>query len=129
MDRKLTVGKLRGLQQISDIHGIFGMCAMDHRDSMRKLINKDKPDQVTADELTEYKCDLAEALGPASTAVLLDPLFGAAQAIGRGVLPGQTGLLVSLEETGYEKGEQGRITELLPDWGAEKVRRMGASAV
>ena len=129
MDQPLTVGKLRGLQQISDSNGIFAMCAMDHRDSMRKLINKDSPDNVSSETLTEYKCELAEALAPVSTAILQDPIFGAAQVISRGVLPGQTGLLVSLEETGYEKGEEGRITTLLPDWSVEKVKRMGASAV
>lgn len=129
MTRKLTLGKLRGLQQISDAHGLFVMCAMDHRGSMQRLINKADPKQVTADVLVDYKRDLTETLGPESTAVLLDPLYGAAQAIASGALPGDTGLLVSLEETGYESDAQGRVTALLPDWSVEKIKRMGASAV
>lgn len=129
MIRKLSLGKLRGLQQISDAHGIFAMCAMDHRGSMQRLINKADPKQVTADVLVECKRDLAETLAPESTAVLLDPIYGAAQAIASGALPGDTGLLVSLEETGYESDAQGRVTTLLPDWSVEKIKRMGASAV
>lgn len=129
MPRQLTLGKLRGLQQISDARGLFAMCAMDHRGSMQRMINKADPDQVGPEALTQYKLDLTEALGPESTAVLLDPIYGAAQAIAGGALPGDTGLLVSLEETGYESDAQGRVTTLLPDWSVEKVKRMGASAV
>jgi len=129
MPTQLTLGKLRGLQQISDVRGIFTMCAMDHRGSMQRLINKADPDQVGPDTLTQYKLDLTETLGPDSTAVLLDPIYGAAQAIAGGALPGDTGLLVSLEETGYESDAQGRVTTLLPDWSVEKIKRMGASAV
>ena len=129
MTKTLSIGKVRGLQQIADAHGIFAMCAMDHRGSMQRMINKAAPDQVTYDVLVEYKRDLTEMLAPVSTAVLLDPIFGAAQAVASGTLRGSTGLLVSLEETGYEKDAQGRITALLPGWSVEKIKRMGASAV
>lgn len=128
MPRQLTIGKLRGLQQISDSAGIFAMCAMDHRGSMQRLIRPSAPDVVDDGTLVAYKRDLTESLAPASTAVLLDPLYGAAQAIASGTLPGDTGLLVSVEETGYERDAQGRVTTLLPGWGVEKVKRMGASA-
>jgi tagatose 1,6-diphosphate aldolase len=46
-----------------------------------------------------------------------------------GVLPGNVGLLVSLEESGYEQTAQDRVTTLLPGWSVEKIKRMGASAV
>lgn len=129
MPRQLTVGKLRGLQQLSDRAGLLAMCAMDHRGSMQRLIDPAAPERVGYETLVEYKLDLTEALAPVSTAVLLDPIYGAAQAIAGGVLPGETGLLVSLEETGYESDAQGRVTTLLPDWGVDQVRKMGASAV
>ncbi|HLF26746.1 MAG TPA: tagatose 1,6-diphosphate aldolase [Anaerolineae bacterium] len=122
MTKQLTIGKLRGLQQLADPDGIFAMCAMDHRGSMQRLINKAAPDQVTYDVLVEYKRDLTETLAPVSTAVLLDPIFGAAQAIASGALPGYTGLLVSLEETGYEQDAQGRVTTLLPNWSVDKIK-------
>ena len=50
------------------------MCAMNHRGSMQRMINKAEPDRVDPDTLTRYKLDLTEALAPVSTAVLLDPL-------------------------------------------------------
>lgn len=129
MPKRLTIGKLRGLQQISDEAGIFAMCAMDHRGSMQRMINEADPEKVAYETLVEYKRDLTEYLAPESTAVLLDPIYGAAQAIASGALLGRVGLLVSLEETGYESDAQGRVTTLLPDWSVEKIKRMGASAV
>ena len=129
MSRRLTLGKLRGLQQISDAHGIFAMCAMDHRESMQRLINPAHPSQVTAEVLAQYKRDLTEALAPEATAVLLDPIYGAAQASTFGALAGGVGLLVSLEETGYEHNAQSRLTTLLEKWSVQKIKNMGASAV
>ena len=128
MTAALTIGKARCLQQMSDAAGILAMCAMDHRGSLQRMIRPDAPDRVTYDELVAYKRDLTKCLAPAATAVLLDPIYGAAQAVAAGVLPGTTALLVSLEQTGYEQEAQGRVTTLLPDWSAEKVRRMGAAA-
>lgn len=129
MTHQLTIGKIRGLQQITDGQGIFAMCAMDHRGSMQRMINKVVPEPVTYELLVEYKRDLTELLAPVSTAVLLDPIYGAAQAIANGALPGSVGLLVSLEETGYGSDAEGRVTTLLPDWSVDKIKRMGASAV
>lgn len=125
----LTIGKVRGLQQLADTSGIFAMCAMDHRGSMQQMLNPQAPERVGYQALTEVKQDLAEMLSPVSTAVLLDPIYGAPQAIASGVLRGGTGLLVSLEETGYEREAEGRVTRLLDGWSVEKIKRMGASAV
>jgi tagatose 1,6-diphosphate aldolase len=126
--RSLTLGKLRGLQQIADGRGIFAMCAMDHRGSMRRMINPDDPGAVGYETLVAYKRELCAALAPVSSAVLLDPLYGAAQVIASGALPRDVGLLVSLEASGYQGEKVARLTQLLPDWGAAKAKRMGASA-
>ena len=125
-----TIGKIRGLQEIATPSGIFIICAMDHRGSLKAMIEKEQPDDdVDYHELVEYKLDLCEALAPHSSAVLLDPNYGASQCISSGFLPGHTGLLVSIEATGYESSTQGRITTLLKNWSVGKIRRMGASAV
>ncbi len=55
MQKRLAVGKVRGLQQIADQKGIFAMCPMDHRGSMQLLIDKAEPEKVTNETLTEYK--------------------------------------------------------------------------
>lgn len=125
----LTIGKLRGLQQIANDNGVFTMCAMDHRDSMKRMINPEHPDAVSYETLVAYKQELCSSLAPVSSAVLLDPLYGAAQVIASGTLPRDAGLLVSIEATGYAGETIARQTERLPHWSVEKIKRMGASAV
>jgi tagatose 1,6-diphosphate aldolase len=128
MDR-LSPGKLRGLQQIADKNGILTVCALDHRGSLQKALNKENPDAVSYEDMVQFKLDLCRIVSPLASAVLLDPIYGAAQAIEAGALSGQTGLLVSTEMTGYSGGSTARITTLLPGWGVKKIKKMGASAV
>ena len=125
---KLRIGKIRGLQQIANSAGIFVMCAMDHRGSLHRMIDKENPKAVSYQEMVEHKQELCAALAPHSSAVLLDPNLGAAQCIASGDLPGDVGLLVSMEATGYGGGAEGRVTKLLDGWDAEKIKRMGGSA-
>ncbi len=125
----LSTGKIRGLQQITGQDGIFTMCAMDHRGSLRRMIDEEHPEDVDYAQMVERKLELCSSLAKYASAVLLDPVFGAAQCISHGVLPDSTGLLVSLEATGYGGGGEHRVTRLLDGWSVEKVKRMGASAV
>jgi len=124
--KKLTIGKLRGLQQLATPDGIFTMCAMDHRGSLQHIMGEGT--ELDYGEMVERKLELCFNLAPHASAVLLDPVFGAAQCIGRGALPKSTGLMVSIEASGYGGASQQRLTELLEDWGVAKVKRMGASA-
>jgi tagatose 1,6-diphosphate aldolase len=127
--KSLSIGKIRGLQQIANSDGIFTICAMDHRGSLRHMINEENPAQVSYEEMVEHKLELCSSLAKHASAVLLDPIFGAAQCIGHGVLPKNTGLLVSIEATGYSGEKERRLTNLLDSWSVEKIKRMGASAV
>jgi tagatose-1,6-bisphosphate aldolase len=97
----LSLGKLRGLTEIADPSGFFTICAMDHRESMRSMLQEKDPDVVSYEEMVEHKMELCRTLSPHVSAVLLDPNFGAAQAIAGGALSGNRGLLVSIEATGY----------------------------
>src|SRR6266576_2724768 len=63
-----------------------------------------------------------------SVGKLRGPEFGVGSAINRFALPGRTGLLVSMETSGYEKKGNWRLTTLLDGWSVEKVKRLGASA-
>ncbi len=125
----LSIGKIRGLQQISTANGVFVICAIDHRGSLKAMIEKEQDEAVDYQELVEHKLELCAAVAPYSSAILLDPNYGAAQCIAGGVLLGHTGLLVSVESTGYQNDPRGRITTLLDGWGVEKIKRMGSSAV
>ncbi len=127
--KRLGIGKIRGLQQIANPDGIFTMCAMDHRGSLRSMIDEESPGEVNYEEMVERKLELCSSLAKYASAVLLDPIFGAAQCISHGVLPNNTGLLVSIEASGYSGDKEHRLTRLLDEWGVDKIKRMGASAV
>ncbi|MEA2085696.1 MAG: tagatose 1,6-diphosphate aldolase [Chloroflexota bacterium] len=126
---RLSTGKIRGLEQIASSDGIFTICAMDHRGSLRRMLDEQHPEEVNYEEMVKHKLELCSSLAEHASAVLLDPIFGAAQCISRRVLPPGTGLLVSIEATGYGGSREGRLTGLLDGWSVEKIKRMGASAV
>ena len=126
--KRLSIGKIRGLQQIANPDGIFTICAMDHRGSLRSMIDEENPEEVNYEEMVERKLELCSSLAEHASAVLLDPIFGAAQCVGHGVLPNSTGLLVTIEASGYGGGKEYRITKLLDGWSVDKIKRMGASA-
>lgn len=126
---ELSIGKIRGLQQIASREGIFTICAMDHRGSLRRLIDEGHSGKASYEEMVKRKLELCSSLAEYASAVLLDPIYGAAQCISHGVIPKGTGLLVSIEATGYEGGKEHRLTRLLDGWGVAKIKRMGAAAV
>ncbi len=126
--KRLSIGKIGGLQRIANPDGIFTMCAMDHRESLRSMIEEGTPGEVGYEEMVERKLELCSSLAKYASSVLLDPIFGAAQCISHGVLAEGTGLLVSIEASGYSGEKDYRSTELLDDWSVEKIKRMGASA-
>ena len=125
----ISIGKLRGLQQLSDSKGIMTMCAIDHRGALRRALNEKNPAAVTYQEIVDFKLDLCQAMAPFASAILFDPEYGAAQAVAAGLMPGAKGLLVSMEKTGYAGPGTARVTELLPGWDVKKAKRTGASAV
>jgi len=125
----LSTGKIRGLRQLADASGFLIMCAIDHRGALRKALDEKNPETVSYQDMVNFKLDLCQAVAPFASAALLDPVYGAGQAIAAGVLPGHIGLLVSMEKTGYGGETTARTTELLSDWSVAKAKRMGASAV
>ena len=104
------------------------MCALDHRGSLKKMLGENRLDLVSYQDMVDFKLDLCQILAPHTSAILLDPIYGAGQAIAAGILPKSTGLLVSLEKSGYSGEAEARITELLPDWNVKKIKKMGATA-
>ena len=128
MKRELSVGKRRGLQQCCDAKGTLSLLALDHRNNLRKVLRPDAPEEVTDAALTAFKREAVAALAGAATAVLLDPEFGAAQCVASGAMPGDRGLIVAVERTGYGGPAHARESRMLEGWSVAKVRRLGASA-
>ena len=123
--KPISIGKLRGLQQISSERGTFTVLALDHRQNLRKA----NPAFVSSEELSRFKLDVTSMLASKATAVLLDPEVSAAQAIAQGVIPKDVGLVVVVESTGYTGDATARHAQFIPGWSVEKAKGMGASAV
>jgi tagatose-1,6-bisphosphate aldolase len=123
--KSLSIGKLRGLQQISSDRGTFTALALDHRQNLRKA----NPAFVNDAELSRFKVEVTTALAKRATAVLLDPEVSAAQAVAQGAIPKSVGLVVAVESTGYTGDAIARHAQVIPGWSVEKAKRMGASAI
>lgn len=121
----ISIGKLRGLQQISSARGTFTALALDHRQNLRKA----NPAFVEDAELSRFKLDVTSTLAVHATAVLLDPEVSAAQAIAEHAIPNNAGLVVAVESTGYTGDATARQGQIIPGWSVEKAKRMGASAI
>lgn len=123
--KPITIGKVRGLQQISSQRGTFTALALDHRQNLRKA----NPALASDEELSHFKLDVTSALASRATAVLLDPEVSAAQAVAARSIPNNVGLVVALESTGYTGDATARQAQIIPGWSVEKAKRMGASAI
>ncbi|MFT3891140.1 MAG: tagatose 1,6-diphosphate aldolase [Anaerolineales bacterium] len=123
--KPITIGKFRGLQQITSKRGTITALALDHRQNLRKA----NPDFMDDAELSRFKVDVTKAVAHRATAVLLDPEVSAAQAISARAIPSSVGLVVAVESTGYTGDATARQAQIIPDWTVEKAKRMGASAI
>lgn len=120
----VSIGKFRGLQQISSKRGTITALALDHRQNLRKA----NPAFMDDAELSRFKLDVTKALAHRATAVLLDPEVSAAQAVASRAIP-NVGLVVAVESTGYTGDATARHAQIIPGWSVEKAKRMGASAI
>jgi tagatose-1,6-bisphosphate aldolase len=119
----LDPGKVRGLQRVTSSDGYFLICALDHLSDFQELIGAERSDYART---VEVKLDLVRDLSPVVSAFLLDARFGLAQAILSRSLPGQVGLMASVEDEGYEPDAGGRATRLRTGWGVRKIKLLGA---
>ncbi len=118
--------RLRLLRLAGD-RGIVAGIALDHRDSLRSILERRGLVGLTDAAMRSLKVRLARALAPAATAIMLDEEFGG-EALDAGVVPASVGLIMPLEAQGYEMVEDGRTTTLLADFSPDHARRRGADA-
>src|SRR6266545_7194033 len=113
--KPITIGKLRGLQQISSERGTITALALDHRQNLRKA----NPAFGNDEELSQFKLEVTSVLASEATAVLLDPEVSAAQAIAQYAVPKNVGLVAALESTGYTGEATARHAQMIPGWSVE----------
>jgi tagatose 1,6-diphosphate aldolase len=126
---KLTPGKIKHLEKLSNAKGIIAAAAMDQRGSLKKSIAKEKgcdPSQITDAMMEEFKTAVSKVLTPHASAILLDPEWGLPAAKQRAK---NCGLLLAYESTGYEQNTPGRVPKLIPHWTVSKSIAEGANAI
>jgi len=136
----MSNGKFEGLMHIANSQGLFTIVATDQRGSLKRMINPQDPDSVTAEELKRVKVALIKnfagkkSLGRAS-GILVDPLYSYERSFIKTCnIRADVGLLMGIEATGYGgKGEfapQVRIFDGLEvDDAVRKIKMRGAAAV
>ena len=117
-----------GLDALRDPHGCFRVLAIDHRDSLRAFLAPDDPSSVPADALTRIKTDLARAILPYATGVMLEPEYSIPQLVDAGVVPDGVGFLAALEAQGYLADPGAVPTSILPGWSVAQAAASGAAA-
>lgn len=124
----LTIGKIRGLQEISTSDDLFTILALDQRGSLGKALGVDLDAPGAYTGMRDFKLAVLEALIDDVSASLIDPEYVAAEAVALGTLPGSRGLIVSLEKSGYLGEPVAREQTVIEGWSVRKVKMMGASA-
>jgi sulfofructosephosphate aldolase len=121
----LTTAESRALQQLTTVDGRLAIVANDQRGSLVSMRERAGL-PATAEELRAVKSDIAEALGPAASGMLLDPELALPSLVDDRVVPRDTGILVAVERSGGRKENGRRIAELLLS--PAEVRRLGGTA-
>ncbi|MEM5853111.1 MAG: tagatose 1,6-diphosphate aldolase [Candidatus Aenigmatarchaeota archaeon] len=106
-------------------NGFFHIVALDHRESLRRMIKPENPEAVTRKDMEIVKLRLAKIFCEEASGILLDPIYGkpAIRVVKR-----KCGLILALEESGYEDGEYGRLTKLIKGFGPREAVKLGADA-
>jgi tagatose 1,6-diphosphate aldolase len=123
---KLTKGKQRGLELISDANNIIFATAMDQRGSLGTMIQSFNRSLSYEEGLTQFKIGISEVLGNQSSSLLLDPEYGWESAK---KLNKEIGLIMAYEKTGYDANEKGRLPNLVDFYSVQDLVKEGAHAL
>ena len=122
------IGTVRRLARLASPDGYFLVAALDHPENYLALFDQDIA-RVPYDVVVRSKLELATALAPHASALLLDPVFSHAQAIATGTVPGPVGILAALDMLRYTPDTPpgwDPDTRLRPGWDPAAVARTGA---
>lgn len=123
---KLSAGKLKGLNAVSDNRGVIAAAAMDQRGSLEKALGKEMGKPATTAQMEEFKSAVSRLLTPYASAILLDPEYGLPAAAQRAK---SAGLLLAYEKSGYDNSAPGRLPDLLPHFSVARLKAAGADCV
>jgi len=122
-----AVGRRRRLLRLGDSAGVIAGIAIDHRDSLRVMLERRGSNATSTAALRTLKLRLTRVLAPAATAIMLDAELGGL-ALDAGAVPAHVALIMPLEAQGYEIVASAPVTTLLEDFTPADALRYGADA-
>lgn len=120
----LPESQYEALKNTSNPEGVIGALAIDQRGALKKMIAKYK-EEVTDQDIEDFKKIVSEELTPFASSILLDPEYGLPAANARGE---NAGLLLAYEKTGYDATTPGRLPDSLNVWSVKRLKEAGADA-
>lgn len=114
--------KIERLKKICNQQGMISALAIDQRGALKRMLG----DDITAEQISEFKSLVSTILTPYASSILLDPEFGWAAA---GVRDSESGLMMAYEKTGYDKTAIGRFPDLIDDVSVLRLKEKGADAI
>jgi tagatose-1,6-bisphosphate aldolase len=116
------------LADIASADGVFAIIAMDQRNTLRRMFAAVDID-ATEDDLRTAKADVARALTPAASGMLLDPTFGVPAVTESQALAPSCGLLVAAEPSSRDSYNGEPRTRRDPELNARWVSEQGGDAL
>ena len=126
---RLSSGKRKRLEAVSDSRGVIAALAIDQRDALRSLFSAElniEKRSVPREQLEKFKSIVVRALSPHASAVLLEPEYGLPAA---GQRAPSSGLLMAYEVSGYDPKIPSRLPRLLEHWSVRRLVDAGAHAI
>jgi tagatose-1,6-bisphosphate aldolase len=116
------------LADIASTDGVFAIIAMDQRNTLRRMFQAVGIDP-SEDDLRTAKADVARALTPAASGMLLDPTYGVPSVTEAHALAPGCGLLVAAEPSSRDSYNGEPRTRRDPELNANWVAAQGGDAV
>ena len=116
------------LADIASPNGVFAIIAMDQRNTLRRMFQAVDID-ASDEDLRTVKADVARALTPAASGILLDPTYGVPATTETQALAPSCGLLVAAEPSIRDSYNGEPRTHRDPELNARWVAAQGGDAV
>jgi tagatose-1,6-bisphosphate aldolase len=116
------------LADIASADGVFAIIAMDQRNTLRRMFNAVDID-ASEEDLRTVKADVARALTPAASGMLLDPTYGVPAVTEAQAIAPSCGLLVAAEPSSRDSYNGEPRTRRDAELNARWVAAQGGDAV
>lgn len=101
--------------RMRDANGLYSMVAVDQRESLRVMLAQSGRTPVTDGRMREFKIEVARALSPVASALLVDTDFALQPILDAGVLAEGCDLIVALDDITYHPAGATEATALRKD--------------